>query len=93
MRILSLHLQGRLLSWFAEDLKTPTKITIRLNQIKLEGVENMSQEQLARFKKYLKDKLIELSNEDGEFELGEWSAYEHMDKVLWLMTGDSDDGD
>ena len=50
----------------------------------------MSQEQLARFKKYLKDKLIELSNEDGEFELGEWSAYEHMDKVLWLMTGDSD---
>ena len=58
----------------------------------------MSQEQLARLKKYLKDKLIELSNEDGEFELGEfelgeWSAYEHMDKVLWLMTGDSDDGD
>ena len=53
----------------------------------------MSQEQLTRFKKYLKDKLIELSNEDGEFELGEWSAYEHMDKLLWLMTGDSDDGD
>ena len=53
----------------------------------------MNQEQLARFKKYLKDKLIELSSEDGEFELGEWSAYEHMDKVLWLMTGDSDDGD
>ena len=54
----------------------------------------MNQEQLARFKKYIKDKLKELLNEDdGEFELGEWSAYEHIDKVLWLMTGDSDDGE
>ena len=53
----------------------------------------MSQEQLARFKKYLKDKLNELLNEDGDFELGEWSAYDHIYKLLWLMTGDSDDGD
>ena len=53
----------------------------------------MNQEQLTRLKKYLEDKLNELSNEDGDFELGEWSAYEHIYRVLWLMTGGSDDSD
>ncbi len=50
----------------------------------------MTKEQLSRLRIYLELKLHELLSEEGEFELGQWSAYEHIEKVIWLMMGEFD---